>query len=81
MAATNQNIKDFFALSGNNPNITNAQLVKVGDWMKAVTNWRATDDEGNPVPPPDADTLVDLLYADLRAKVTHWLKDRQAVTF
>ena len=75
MAATNQNIKDFFALSGNNPNVTNPQLAKVQDWMKAVTPWQEGD------PDPDADTLVDLLYADLRAKVTHWLKDQTEVTF
>jgi hypothetical protein len=75
MAATNQSIKDFFALSGNNPNVTNAQLVEVADWMKAVTSWEEGD------PDPDADTLVDLLYADLRAKVTHWLRDQAVVTF
>lgn len=71
MPATNQNVKDFFALSGNNPNITNAQLVKVADWLKATTGKETVD----------ADDVVDYLYADLRAKVTHWLKDRQAVTF
>ena len=81
MAATNDDIKNFFKLSGNNPNITNAQLVKIQDWMKAVTSWRAEDEDGNSNPPPDADALVDLLYRDLRYKVTTWLKDQKAVTF
>ncbi len=75
MAATNDDIKNFFKLSGNNPNVTNAQLAKINDWMKAVT---PQEEAG---PDPNADTLVDLLYADLRAKVTHWLKDQQTVTF
>lgn len=75
MAATNDDIKNFFALSGNNPTITNARFAKISDWMKAVTGWEAGD------PEPGAGTLVDLLYADLEGKVKHWLKDQQTVTF
>ena len=58
MAATAQDIKDFFALSGNNPPVTNAQLVSLDDWLKGITGG----DGG-------ADELVDYLYEMLRQQV------------
>lgn len=53
MAATNQDLKDFFALTGNNPAITNEQLTRLQDAMAAGF-----------IDPPtiDADWLVDRIY-------------------
>jgi hypothetical protein len=82
MTATNADIKTFLALSGK-PALTNAQFTKVQDWVKAIKGWtpESVDADGDPIPEPDADTLVDTLYDDLKAKVTHWHKDQQATTF
>ena len=71
MPATDQDIKDFFALTGNNPNFTNTRLAKVTDWLKATTGKDSVD----------ADDVVDYLFDELRAKVTHWLQDTAQVTF
>jgi hypothetical protein len=78
LPATNQDIKDFFALSGTNPNITSAQLTKLSDWAVAV--MQPVDANGDPRA-ANADDLVDYLYRDLRAKIEHWLRDKAQVTF
>ena len=36
MPATNQDIKDFFALSGNNRDVTNDHLTRVQTWMNSI---------------------------------------------
>jgi hypothetical protein len=41
----------------------------------------AVDADGDPIPEPDADTIVDLLYGDLTAKIQHWYTDQQAAAF
>mgnify|MGYP005829572027 CR=1 FL=1 len=81
MAATDTQIKEFFALGGET--VTNAQLVKIKSWMVAVTGWTSNskDSDGNAIAAPDATTLVELLHADLKAKVIHWQTDTQVVTF
>ena len=81
MAATDADIKTFFGLGGET--VTDAQLVKIKNWMVAVTGWTSNsrDVDGDPIATPDATTLVELLYADMRAKVTHWQTDTQTVTF
>lgn len=78
MPATNNDIKNLFALTGNNPPLTAARLTKLADWGQAVIH--PVDDDGEPrgVTPDD---LVDYIYADLERKVKHWLKDEQVVTF
>jgi len=81
MAATDAQIKTFFALDGET--ITDAQLIKIKNWMVAVTGWTSDskDSDGNALATPDATTLVGLLHADLKAKVLHWQADTQSVTF
>jgi len=81
MAATDADIQTFFALAGET--VTDAQLVKIKNWMVAVRGWTSDskDADGDPIATPDATTLVELLYADMRAKVTHWQSDTQTVTF
>lgn len=72
MAATNQNLKDFFALSGNNPALTNAQLTDLSDWL--------TDHNGLSVP-ADVDDIVDYLYDTLRQQVISYKRRTISVTF
>ena len=81
MASTDADIQTFFALAGET--VTDAQMTKIKAWMVAVTNWTSSskDADGAPLATPDATTLVELLYADMRAKVTHWQADTQTVTF
>ena len=81
MAATDAQIKTFFALGGET--ITDAQLVKIKSWMVASTGWtsNSTDGAGNAISRPDATTLVEMLHADLQAKVLQWQGDAQSVTF
>ncbi len=59
MAATNQNIKDFFALTGSNPPVTNDQLTDLADWLSSVTG-EAT---------PNADSVVDYIYKTFAEQV------------
>ena len=81
MAATDADIKTFFGLGGET--VTDAQLVKIKNWMVAVRGWTSDsrDADGDAIAAPDATTLVELLYADLKAKVLHWQTDTQVVTF
>lgn len=60
MPATGQDIKDFFALSGNNAAVTNGQLVRVQTWMNSIG-----------VANSDGDDLVDHLYEYLKESVLH----------
>jgi hypothetical protein len=58
MAASNQDIKDFFALSGNNPAVTNPQLVKL-----AAAVGKEANEDGSPATP---DQFVDAAYTYYR---------------
>lgn len=64
MAATNQNVKSFFALIGKN--VTNQHLLKVRAAL--ATQRYGTDEDGNPRV-PTADDFVDWLYRHARAFV------------
>ena len=81
MAATDAQIQAFFALAGET--VTDAQMTKIKEWMVPICGWttNSRDADGDPLAIPDATTLVELLYADLKAKVTHWQTDTQTVTF
>jgi hypothetical protein len=57
MAATAKDIKDFFALSGNNPAVTNTQLVSLDAWLEDHTGETG------------ADALIDYWYKTLREQV------------
>ena len=79
MAATNQKIKDFFALSGNNPALTNAQIAK----LATALGDRIHDDNSDATP----DELVDFIYQEVRNPTIYFNRDkdaavaRDAVTF
>ena len=60
MAATNQAIKDFFALTGNNPVVTNSQLQDVSTWLDSQLGQTGSD----------ADDLLDFIYTTVRQYVT-----------
>ena len=81
MAATDADIQTFFALGGEA--VTDDQMTKIKSWMVAVTGWTSSskDVDGDPIATPDATTLVELLYGDVKGKVTHWQTDTQTVTF
>ena len=81
MAATDAQIQAFFALAGET--VTDAQMTKIKEWMVPICGWTTIswDADGEPLAIPDATTLVELLYADLKAKVTQWQTDTQPVTF
>ncbi len=70
MVATNQKIKDFFALTGNNPIVTNEQLTKLAEAVGA----RVNRDES----PVDADGLVDFIYQELRDITIHHNANKDA---
>ncbi len=71
MAATSQDLKDFFALSGNNPPVTDAQLDKVQDWLDDVRGLT------NSTP----DDLVDYIYQAIKEQVLAHQRRTQSVTF
>ena len=81
MAATDADIQTFFALAGET--VTDAQLLKVKNWMVAVRGWTSDskDGAGNAISRPDATTLVQMLHDDLEGKVLHWQADTAAQTF
>tara|TARA_R100000306_G_C4375391_1_gene141740 strand:+ start:1349 stop:1594 length:246 start_codon:yes stop_codon:yes gene_type:complete len=81
MAATDAQIQAFFALGGET--VTDAQLVKIKNWMVAVRGWTSDskDGAGNAISRPDSTTLVEMLYADMQGKVLHWQANSQAQTF
>lgn len=59
MAATNDDLKAFFALSGNNAPVTNAQLTKLSAWF--------TDHTGKETPTPD--DFIDYIYTTFQQQV------------
>ena len=81
MAATDAQIKAFFARA--DETVTDAQLVKIKNWLVASTDWTSDskDGAGNAISRPDATTLVQMLHDDLKAKVLHWQADTAAQTF
>jgi hypothetical protein len=81
MAATDAQIKAFFARA--DETVTDAQLVKIKNWMVAVTDWTSDskDGAGNAISRPDATTLVQMLHDDLKAKVLHWQTAATSQTF
>ena len=72
MAATNQKIKDFFALTGNNPAVTAGQLTKVSEAIGATIN-----EDGSPA---TADQLVDYVYQELKNLAIYHNQDLEAAT-
>jgi hypothetical protein len=70
--ATNQTVKDFFASSGNNPEVSNTQLTKISDWL---TEHKGLD------APATADDLVDYIYQTLREQVLAHRRRTSIVTF
>lgn len=72
MAASNQDLKNFFALSGNNPTMTNAKLTKLAAWLtlKKTAPVSAT-----------ADDVVDHLYEYLDQQVRSDLKNKTVTTW
>lgn len=84
MAATSQNLKDFFALSGNNPAVTDGQLQSVSDWLTDNLGLNnVVDVLGVPTlpPPADADDLVDYFYRHVREQVLNYKRRTTTVTF
>lgn len=71
MPATNQNLKDFFALTGNNPAVTNAQLQAISDWHAAHTG---TED-------PTPDDIIDGIYTTLKQQVISHKRATSAHSF
>ncbi len=59
MAATAQDLKDFFALTGNNPPITSDQLGALADWF--------TDHTGIEAPTPN--NFIDFIYSTFDSQV------------
>ncbi len=59
MTTTNKNLKDFFALTGNNPPVTNDQLTDLAAWLSSATG-EAT---------PSADSVVDYIYKTFAEQV------------
>ena len=57
MAATSQDIKDFLALSGNNPNVSNTKMTRLKAALGAKINL-----DGSPA---EEDQLVDYVYQHL----------------
>ena len=72
MAATNTDVRNFFALTGNNPNVTNTKLTR----MAAALGARIHED-GSPATPEE---LVDFLYQELKNIVVYHEQDRAAAT-
>jgi len=71
MAATNQNIKDFFALTGNNPTVTNQQLLNVQKWL----------DDAEGLENSDANDLIDYLYESIKNQVISHKRAATIITF
>ena len=72
MAATNTDVKNFFALTGNNPNVTNAQLTRLAAAVGARVNQDGT--------PADAGQLVDFIYQELKNITIYHEQDAAAST-
>jgi hypothetical protein len=71
MAATNQNIKDFFALTGNNPAVTNQQLTDTSVWLDSVIGGTGST----------ADDLVDFIYKTIKQQVVSYKRSIAEITF
>ncbi len=72
MAATTQNLKDFFALSGNNPTVTNAKLAR----LAAALGARIHEDGSEAT----SDELVDFVYQELKNLTIYHEQDQAAST-
>ncbi len=72
MAATNTDIKNFFALTGNNPAMTNAKLTRLAAAVGARINEDGT--------PADAGQLVDFVYQELKNITIYHEQDAAAST-
>ncbi len=71
MAATPQDIKDFLALSGNNPAVTDDQLIRVRAWLSSAIS------KDN----PDSDDLVDYTYKTWKEQTLAYERRNTVVTF
>ncbi len=71
MSATAQNIKDFFALSGNNPPVTNDQLTDLAAWFSDHTGTE------NPTP----DDFIDYIYTMFSQQVISHKRSTSAHTW
>ena len=69
MAATAKDLKDFFALTGNNPPVTNGQLLSLAAWF--------TDRTGTESLTPD--DFIDFIYTTFSEQVQS--HKRAAATF
>jgi len=78
MASTNENLKDFFALSGNNPTLTDAQLIKIRDWLDFAIGPK--DEDGNSRT-STSDDLVDWLYQIVKSNTIKYSKQQTPITF
>ena len=72
MVAGNQDLKDFFALTGNNPAVTNGQLQSLSDWL---TEHIGTDG------PATADDFVDYVYQTIREQVVSHKRRTASLSF
>ena len=72
MAATSQNLKDFFALTGDNPTVTNAQLQSVSDWLTEALGLDSA---------AGADDLVNYIYDMLAQQVVAYKRRHAATAF
>lgn len=59
MAATNQDLKDFFALSGNNRALTNVMLTQLSTWFTAHTGIES----------PTPDDFIDYVFNTFEQQV------------
>ncbi len=71
MAATNKDIKDFFALSGNNPAVTNGQLSDLAAWFTSITSIES----------PTPDDFVDHIYKTLKGQVISHKRQNTVVSW
>ena len=67
---TKKNIKDFFALTGNNPPVTDQQLSDVEEWLKSTG-----------IEEPTLDDLVDYLYKTIKQQVVSHTRSKTIIDF
>ena len=75
MPATPNDLKNFFALSGNNPPVTNAQLTKLAVWLGEQIGKDPL------LGPADADDFVDFVYQTTRQAIVHRQRAKSAQAF
>jgi len=68
--ATAQDIKDFFALTGNNPALTDAQLGLVQSWL--------SEQKGSAAGPDD---LIDAMFNTVKEQAVSFKRRTQSVDF